>query len=391
MRTYSRRLPAQDAQNAITHAVADFERRGVAYVDLTESNPTRCGLEYPDDLLRPLGAAAGLTYAPEPFGLPEAREAVAAEYSRRGTRIDPANVVLAASSSEAYGWLFKLLCSPGDGVVVPRPSYPLFEHLAGLEGVEPAAYDLEYHGRWEIDVASVERAITPAARALVVVSPNNPTGSYITEAEWARLADVCAANSLAVIADEVFADYPLDALESRAVDLASSDEVLTFTLGGLSKSVGLPQLKLGWILAGGPAGDRARALAALELIADSYLSVSTPVQLAARHLLRHGALIRAQIQDRIRANLGALRTAAAAHPACDVLRVEGGWSAVVRVPAARSEEQLVLDLLRHERVLVHPGYFFDFPREAYVVVSLLPPTPVFAAAAAHLLARAADV
>jgi len=219
---------------------------------------------------------------------------------------------------------------------------------------------------------------------VLVVSPNNPTGSYLNGEELQRIARLCGERRWALVADEVFADYPLDA-EHPLTDIAARSDVLSFTLAGLSKSVGLPQLKLGWCIAGGPAPERDAALAALELIADSYLSVGTPVQVAARSLLEAGASIRTAIQERIRRNLTALRAVAGRYPACDVLRTEGGWSAVLRVPATRSEEQLALDLLRTERILVHPGYFFDFPREAYVVVSLLPPHHVFEDASARLL------
>ena len=380
---FSSRLPPHAEPNALTRAVAALRAEGAQIVDLTESNPTRAAIPYPDGLLAPLADAGALRYEPHPFGLPSAREAVAGDQRRRGARIDPAQVVLTASTSEAYSWLFKLVCNPGEAVLVPRPSYPLFEHLTALEGIRAHTYALEYHGRWAIDVDQVATA-PQDVRALLVVSPNNPTGSYISEEELQRLSSLCRERRWALIADEVFADYALDAT-SPLTDIAARGEVLSFTLAGLSKSVGLPQLKLGWCIAGGPAPERDAALAALELIADSYLSVGTPVQVAVPRLLETGASIRAAIQERTRRNLVALRAAAAGSPACDVHRTEGGWSAVVRVPATRMEEQLTLDLLRTERILVHPGYFFDFPREAYVVVSLLPPCGVFEDAVARLL------
>ena len=266
---------------------------------------------------------------------------------------------------------------------MPRPSYPLFEHLTALEGVRAHPYALEYHGRWAIDVDSIAAA-PDDVRAVLVVSPNNPTGSYLDEEELLRLSNLCRERSWALVADEVFADYSLDAVHPLT-DIAARSEVLSFTLAGLSKSVGLPQLKLGWCIAGGPQRERDAALAALELIADSYLSVGTPVQVAVPQLLDAGASIRAAIQQRIRRNLTTLRAAAGRYPASDLLRTEGGWSAVLRVPAIRSEEQLALDLLRSERILVHPGYFFDFPREAYVVVSLLPVPDLFEDAVGRLL------
>ena len=380
---FSRRLPLQPGPNALSRAIVAVRAEGVPIADLTQSNPTCAAIPYPGGLLAPLAAAEALRYEPHPFGLPSARAAVAADQRRRGVRVDPAHVVLTASSSEAYSWLFKLLCTPGEGVLVPRPSYPLFEHLTALEGVRAHPYALEYHGRWAIDVDSIAAA-PDDVRAVLVVSPNNPTGSYLDEEELLRLSNLCRERSWALVADEVFADYSLDAVHPLT-DIAARSEVLSFTLAGLSKSVGLPQLKLGWCIAGGPQRERDAALAALELIADSYLSVGTPVQVAVPQLLDAGASIRAAIQQRIRRNLTTLRAAAGRYPASDLLRTEGGWSAVLRVPAIRSEEQLALDLLRSERILVHPGYFFDFPREAYVVVSLLPVPDLFEDAVGRLL------
>lgn len=379
----SRRIPSQLEMNALARAVAAARESGATIADLTESNPTRVGIPYPDGLLAPLAEAASLRYEPHPFGLPAARAAVAADHARRGVAVDPAHIVLTASTSEAYSWLFKLLCDPGDSVLVPRPSYPLFEHLTALEGVHAEPYDLEYHGRWSIDMVSVAAA-PERTRAVLVVSPNNPTGSYLSAEGLAALTAVCRERGWALIVDEVFADYPLDAREPLT-DIAGRTDVLTFSLAGLSKTVGLPQLKLAWMVVGGPPAPRDEALASLELVADSFLSVSTPVQVAAPHLLRAGATVRDAIHHRIRQNLDALRAGARGFPACDVLRTEGGWSAVVRVPATRREEALVVELLERERILVHPGYFFDFPREAYVVLSLLPPPAVFADACARLL------
>ena len=380
---FSHRLPPYAEPNALSRAVETLRVEGVPFVDLTESNPTRAEIPYPDDLLTSLADPAALRYEPSSFGLASARRAVAEDQRRRGVTVDPAHVVLTASTSEAYSWLFKLLCNPGDGVLVPRPSYPLFDHLTALEGVRAHPYAIEYHGQWEIDVESLAAAPLDI-RALLVVSPNNPTGSFLSAEEFQRVSALCRHRKWALIVDEVFADYPLEA--SRPLtDVAVRSEVLCFTLAGLSKTIGLPQLKLGWCIAGGPAAERDAALTALEVIADSYLSVGTPVQVATPTLLRSGASIRASIQGRIRRNLSTLRAIAAGFPASEVLRADGGWSAVLRVPSTRGEESLVLDLLRAERVLVHPGYFFDFPREAYLVVSLLPPEESFTDAVARLL------
>ncbi len=382
---FSTRLPHNPASNALSRRLDALRAAGTSWVDLTESNPTRAGFTYPPGLLDGLSDASALSYDPHPFGLAAAREAVAVDQRRRRAQVDASQVVLTASSSESYSWLFKLLCNPGQSVLVPRPSYPLFEHLTRLDAIEAIPYDLEYHGRWQIDFESLAAHATESTRALLVVSPNNPTGSVLTLGELERLSTFCAGRNLALVADEVFADYLLDAHADTVTDIAARSQVLAFTLGGLSKSAGLPQLKLGWIVVGGSEDVRARALDALELIADSYLSVSTPVQVAATALLARGAIVRDAILSRLRANLATLRRTAADYPAVDVLTCEGGWYAVIRVPSTRTEEDFVLDLLDRQRILVHPGYFFDFPREAYVIVSLLPRPESFADAAARML------
>lgn len=384
----SSRLPSSLEPNALSRAIDAKRRRGVAVADLTESNPTRVGLQYPPALLASLAHPQGLVYDPQPLGLWSARAAVAADFRRRGIVISADRVAITASTSEAYALLFKLFCDAGDAILVPRPSYPLFEHLARLESVTAVPYDLEYHGAWRIDLDSVRRAAGPRVKALLIVSPNNPTGSFLHRDDLAALSDLAATHGWPIVGDEVFADYPLDPAPQATHVMAASD-VLTLSLGGLSKSAGLPQLKLGWIGFGGPAARVDAALAAFEIIADTYLSVSTPVQVAAPSLIEQGALVRAQILARVQQNLAALRTLAAGYPAIDLLPVEGGWSAVLQVPAVRSEDALALELLDQDDVLVHPGYFFDFPREAYVVLSLLPAAPVFEPAVTRVLRRAA--
>jgi alanine-synthesizing transaminase len=383
----SSRLPPNLDPNALSRAIGDIRRGGGRIIDLTESNPTRVGLTYPPDLLAPLADAEGLTYDPQPLGLWPARAAVAADFRRRGIAISADRVAITASSSEAYAWLFKLWCDPGDAVLVPRPSYPLFEHLARLESIDATTYDLEYHGSWRIDFASLGRALSPRVRAILVVSPNNPTGSFLHRDDLSALTAVCRERGCALIGDEVFADYPLES-SPAATSVLGQAEVLTASLGGLSKSVGLPQVKLGWIGFGGPSAAVDEALASYEIVADTYLSASTPVQLAAPALIERGGAIRAQIQARVRANLSMLRERVRAFPSVNVLPVEGGWSAVVQVPSIVSEEALALDLLNSDGVLVHPGYFFDFPREAFVIVSLLVRPEDFTVAIDRLLRRA---
>lgn len=381
--TFSSRVPRGAAVNRLTRTLAALRDQGVAIADLTTSNPTRVGLSYPEDLLAPLADPAGLRYEPDPRGLRVAREAIALDMVRRGAHVAPDRVVLSASTSEAYSWLFKLLCDPGDSVLVPHPSYPLFEHLARAEGVGVQAYGLDFHGRWDVDLASVEAA--PAGtKAIVVVSPNNPTGSYLSAGDAQALFAVCERRGWAMVVDEVFADFPLE-IESPQTDWATRAPVLTFSLGGASKSVGLPQVKLGWMVVGGPEPVARAALDGLDYLADTFLSVGTPVQVAAPRLLSRGTLVRLAIHDRIRENLSHARRLASAQAACTLLPVEGGWTAVLRIPAVRPEESLVLGLLQNERVLVHPGYFYDFDHEAYLIVSLLPPPMVFTDAFARTL------
>lgn len=383
----SSRLPANLSVNAIARAVEARRASPGDLIDLTESNPTRVGLAYPPDLLAPLADRAGLAYEPEPLGLGPAREAVAREFLRHGRTVDPDRVVLTSSTSEAYALLFKLFCDPGDRVLVPHPSYPLFDHLTRLEAVEAVPYALEHHGRWRVDLSSVERAAAARARAVLVVSPNNPTGSFLHRDDLNALIQVCRRHGLALIGDEVFFDYRLGEVPDAA-SVLDQNEVVTCALGGMSKSCGLPQVKLGWIVWGGPDAQLAPALTAYEIIADSYLSVSTPVQVAAPALLARAGLVRDQLQARIERNLRALEQACRRWPAATLLDVEGGWSAVIRVPAVRPEEDLVVSLVTDDGVLVHPGFFFDFSHEAFLVLSLIVEPGPFDAGVERVLARA---
>jgi alanine-synthesizing transaminase len=384
---FSGRVPADLQPNRLTEAIRRIRATGSPLIDLTITNPTVVGIDYPLSLLEPLTDRAALEYAPQPFGLLSAREAVARDYERRGIVVDPERIVLTASTSEAYSLLFKLLCEPqGDSVMVPVPSYPLFDHLTRLDGVEAIAYALEYHGHWSVDFQSLDRAWTSRVRAVLAVSPNNPTGSVMTELEIEEIARRSAARDAALIVDEVFADYPLDPVRDPVA--AMPPTCLTFRLGGLSKSAGLPQLKLGWMAVDGPPALVSAALDRLELICDTYLSVSTPAQVAAPALIDRGAGVRRQIGDRVRENARALRLLSAVHPSIEMLRADAGWSAVLRVPSTRTEDDLVVDLLQHDGVLVHPGFFFDFPHEAFVVVSLLPEPATFREGVRRLLERA---
>lgn len=384
---FSKRLPWGEPHNPLARRAAARRAAGLPVVDLTESNPTRVGFAYPTEAILAALADPGVArYEPDARGLPSARAAVAADYARLGARVDPEAIVLTASSSESYTRLFELLCDPGDTVLVPEPSYPLFEYLARLACVTPVGYRLAPDAGWRIDFASLEAAAaTGRPRAVVAVSPNNPTGSCLTSGELERLAAFCHARDCALIADEVFADYARDGLDDRVGALAAGDPaVLTVSLGGLSKSCGLPQLKLGWMAVGGPPAVARAALAGLELIADTYLSVATPVQLALPRLLELGAGLRRRIRERIAASRAALARALGPGSPCTLLASDGGWSAILRVPATRTDEAWALALLGERGLLVHPGYFFDMPPGAYLVGSLLPEPTHHAALGAAL-------
>jgi aspartate/methionine/tyrosine aminotransferase len=384
---FSTRSTFDLSPNPLALALAHHRAAGRPLLDLTESNPTCASLPYDaEGIRRALASRGALLYEPNPFGLPLAREAVARALTVQGTHVDPSRLVLTASTSEAYAFLFKLLCEAGDEVLVPSPSYPLFAHLAQLESVRLVPYRLAYDGAWHVDLASVRAAITPRTRALLSVAPNNPTGSYLKVSELAELS----ALGLPIVSDEVFAEYPLRDDPARAVSaLSARDAVLVFALGGLSKLAALPQMKLGWIAVGGKEGRVAEALARLEVIADAFLSVGAPVQHAVPELLAAGAGVREAIRARTRHNLVVAR-AAAQGTAVTVLDVEGGWYAVLRLPQIRPEEVQVISLLEEDGVYVHPGHFFDFEGEAFVVVSLLTEERTFAAGMLRIVARVTE-
>ncbi len=380
---FSRRLPASLVPNALARRRAAVP----PLYDLTVSNPTRAGISYPPGLLDPLAHPRGLSYDPDPAGLPAAREAVAAEYARAGRRADPASILLTASTSEAYSLLFKLLCDPGDAVLVPWPSYPLFEHLAALEGVRAVGYPLERDHGWQ---PALPPGAPPGVRAVVAVHPNNPTGSYLDAASRGRVVGWCAERGLALIVDEVFLDYPLDA-RARPESFAGTEGTLTFTLGGLSKYAGLPQLKLAWTLVSGPDDARAAALEALAFVADNYLPVGTPVAAALGEILAASPAVRTAILERCRSNLGTLQRALTPVPGVTLDKPQGGWSAVVRYPAVVADEQFALQLLEEERVAVQPGWFYDLPGDGWIVLSLLPAPDAFAEGTARLARRLASL
>jgi aspartate/methionine/tyrosine aminotransferase len=377
---FSRRTAWQARKNALALALATSPPR----FDLTQGNPTHARLTYPTaEIAAAFQAQAAERYDPDPRGLLEARAAVAARCSRRGPAVDPDRVLLCSGTSEAYGFLFKLLCDPGDEVLIPAPSYPLFDDLCRLENVRTRTYPLHYDGEWHIGLGELREAITEHTRAILIVSPNNPTGSYLKQSELSALE----ALDLPIISDEVFAEYPLREDASRVWTARESSRALTFSLGGLSKQAGLPQWKIAWCCVSGPEDKVRDASARLELVADTYLSVATPTQQALPELLELTGGVQHAIQARLARNLGVLRASASACSALTLLDVEGGFYATLRLPRTRSEEAWVLELLARDSVHVQPGYFFDFPREAYIVVSLLTDETVFDEGVERLVRR----
>jgi alanine-synthesizing transaminase len=383
---FSERTNWRLAQNRLTRALDEVRANGAKILDLTASNPTRVGLEYDSRaILMALSSEQALDYDPQAKGLLAARRAVAGYYRDRSAggrdvasnvSTDVERIILTTSTSEGYSYVFRLLCNTGDELLVPKPSYPLFEFLADLQDVKLVPYPLIYDHGWQMDFPSLEKAVTERTRGVVVVHPNNPTGSYVQAGEMASLNAFCRGHGLAVIADEVFLDYVLQ--DQRPASFAGNRDVLTFTLSGLSKISALPQMKVAWIMTSGPPEVLHEALDRLEVIADTYLSMNAPIQRALPALLeqRHG--VQRQLLERVETNLAELDRQLASQKACQRLCVEGGWYAVLRIPVTCSDEDLVIELLREESVLIHPGHFYDFPSEGYLVLSLIPPIEDFA-------------
>jgi len=371
-------------RNRLTQALEEARARGARILDLTVSNPTRVGLEYDSRaILAALASPRALDYDPQAKGLLDARQAVAGYYRERRARgerdiasnvstkndVDPEQIVLTTSTSEGYSFVFRLLCNAGDELLVPKPSYPLFEFLADLQDVKLVPYPLIYDHGWQMDFPSLEKAVTERTRGVVVVHPNNPTGSYVKAGEVALLNEFCRKHRLALIVDEVFLDYRLGDEEHRS--FAANEDVLTFTLSGLSKISALPQMKVAWIVTSGPPPEVREAIARLEVIADTYLSMNAPIQWAVPALLEQSKNIQRQLMERVRANLAELDRQLSRQQICERLGIEGGWYAMLRVPVTQSDEELAVELVREKSVLVHPGHFYDFPSDGYLVVSLI--------------------
>jgi alanine-synthesizing transaminase len=383
---FSSRLEWGAGPNPLTRLLQTKRSAGVEILDLTESNPTSAGLNYSSErILSALADPRSMRYEPAPAGIVAARMAISEYYS---SLVPMERILLTASTSEAYGFLFKLLANPGDEVLAPRPSYPLFDYLAALDSVRIVQYPLAYHGGWAIDFEALASRITARTRAIVTVNPNNPTGSFLKKEELSQLSGLCRRHDLAIISDEVFSDYGFQDDPTRVRSLTELEDVLTFSLSGLSKVSGLPQLKLGWMVASGPESIRNQAFDRLELIADTYLSVSAPVQWAAATLLASREEIQTQIMARARRNLALLRSQIGDDSPWRVLDVEGGWYAVIQAPRIHTEEDWVLTLLEQDNVLVQPGFFYDFEREAFLVLSLLTPSEIFGEGVQRILGRA---
>jgi alanine-synthesizing transaminase len=371
--------------NRLSEALAAHRAAGRPLIDLTVSNPTECGFEYDRAaILDALRNPAALAYEPNPRGLESARRAVARYYGDREETVSAEDIFLTTSTSEAYSYVFRTLCDPGDELLIPSPSYPLFDFLADIQDVSLVRYPLLYDHGWQIDFHALEQAITPRTRGIIVVHPNNPTGHFAKQGEIAKLNSICSARELAIIADEVFLEFALDG--SRAASFAANRGAATFTLSGLSKISGLPQMKAAWLVVSGPQEWTSEALGRLEVIADTYLSVNAPVQLAIPRFLERRQTFQEQVIARVRRNLKELDRQLEAQTAVSRLKVEGGWCAVLRVPAARSDEDLAIHLLASKSVYAHPGHFYEFPWEGILVVSLLTPERSFVEGTKRMLA-----
>lgn len=375
------------AANRLAVLVERYRKENVPFLDLTESNPTRCGFRYDNE---EIGAALRdpgvLAYEPDPRGLLPARQAVTEYYRECGVECDPQQIFLTTGTSEAYSHIFRLIADPGDSILVPRPSYPLLDFLARLDGLELVSYSLVYDRGWRMDLESLTRSLTTQTKAIVIIQPNNPTGSFVRKDELESVLATCQKHDLALISDEVFADYGF-APEAAQIRSGSCSRVLSFALSGLSKISGLPQMKLAWILVNGPAERLSHAAVRLEIITDTYLSVGAPLACALPRLLETRRALVPQILNRLRSNLSSLDGQLSKVPLVTRLATEGGWYVILKLPSTRSDEEWALEFLDREGVLVHPGHFYDFTREGYVVLSLLPRPEVFQQGIGKLLGR----
>jgi alanine-synthesizing transaminase len=358
--------------NRLSEALAEHRAAGKSFLDLSVSNPTECGFEYDRQaILQALSSPHSLSYDPDPKGLLSARLAVAEYYSTREIVVPKEDIILTTSTSEAYSFAFRLLCNPGDELLIPEPGYPLFSFLADIHDVKLVSYPLVYDHGWQIDFHALRQAVTARTRGIIVVNPNNPTGHFCKSGETQKLNEICSPRQIAVIADEVFLDFHLAAVQPRS--FAANTGSLTFTMSGLSKISGLPQMKAAWLIASGPEELKAPALARLDVIADTFLSMNAPIQRAMPAFLQLRHAFQKQVMARVRRNLAEFDNQLSAQSSCARLEMEGGWYAVLRVPVIRSDEDLSIELLTSRGVYVHPGHFYDFPADGYLIVSLIAP------------------
>jgi alanine-synthesizing transaminase len=382
---FSSRTQWNTTPNRISRLVEEKRSRGELIVNLTESNPTMCGFIYPEKEIRSaLSHESVLVYQPDPRGLLGARTALAKYYTTRGAPIDPKHVVFTSSTSEAYSYLFKLLCNPEDEILVPRPSYPLFEFLSQINDVVSKNYRLVYDGEWHVDFESLKTNLTDRTKAIVLIHPNNPTGSYIAQVEFDQICSLAAQYQCAIIIDEVFEPYLISSDNHRQYTLHAPDSVLTFSLNGISKLLGLPQLKLSWIIVHGNSWQTSETLNRLDILADTFLSVNTPVQNALPNLLQCAPAIQTHIRTRIRTNHESLKSCFA-QSKVSVLNSEGGWYGILQLPQNMSDEEWVLDFLIHKNILVYPGHFFELDQKACIIISLLPLPGAFQRAIGNML------
>ena len=384
---FAQRTNWSQQSNALSKALEQLREQGVDILDLTASNPTNCGFSYPQETLAALGSLENLQYQPDACGMKKARDAVAGYCARQQQHLSADHVILTASTSEAYSFLMRLLVDPGEGVLAPRPSYPLFQFLLEINDVHVDYYPLSYDGlKWHLDLPALQQLVEEKSpKAIILVNPNNPTGSYISREELDFLNELCSKHQVAIISDEVFFEYALG--EADFVSLAGNRHALTFILGGISKALGLPQMKCSWILSSGPQEAWQESMARLEIIADTYLSVNTPVQHALGAWLKGVSGVQQQITTRVKENKQWLDLQLRHRPSLSLLSLEGGWYATLRIPGLKSEEEQVLEFLREDHVLVYPGYFFDFEKEAYIILSLISPIATFREGVGRILQR----
>jgi aspartate/methionine/tyrosine aminotransferase len=375
--------------NRLAEALERHRSSGRRLLDLSASNPTECGFKYDARaIMRSLCAPASLEYRPDPKGLKSARQAVSDYYAERGESVSVDDMILTASTSEAYSFIFRLLCNPGDELLIPTPGYPLFDFLADVNDIRLVRYPLFYDHGWHIDIHALKQAITARTRGIIVVHPNNPTGHFTRSGEIAELNQICFANQMAIIADEVFLDFTLGSAQKSFV---ANPRALTFTMSGISKISGLPQMKFAWLAVSGPEAEKREALARLEMIADTYLSLNAPIQLAAPVLLQQRKKFQEQLMARVHANLAELDVQLADNRHVSRLVVEGGWYAVLRIPATRPDEELTIELLQKHDVYVHPGHFYDFEGDGYLVVSMITPEQDFSEGIRRVLSDFAEI